>query len=198
MSHRRGAHLRPGEHPPGRLQTVIPYGFYPSRSGATISSGARRNSTTPLRQVQLRRGSRTANRCTTCARPRTGRTPTSRGRTTRRIAEPLRRQRPCAFRPVPSHRRRARPCRVVEVTSAQLLADLRKQLENAVAQSATDPFGFGFPWNTFDTTIPRRRPGRDGGRVRRAHGHENLRRLRLAVARQHPRSKRLGHVAHRR
>jgi endoglucanase len=33
-----------------------------------------------------------------------------------------------------------------------LLADLQKQLNKAIAQSAKDPFGFGFPWNTYDTT----------------------------------------------
>jgi endoglucanase len=35
---------------------------------------------------------------------------------------------------------------------AALVADLVKQLNKAVAQSATDPFGFGFPWATYDTT----------------------------------------------
>ena len=40
----------------------------------------------------------------------------------------------------------------VDVTRAQLLGDIRKQLDRAVAQSGADPFGFGFPWNTFDTT----------------------------------------------
>ncbi len=38
------------------------------------------------------------------------------------------------------------------VTKAQLLGDLAKQLDKAVAQSGADPFGFGFPWDTFDTT----------------------------------------------
>jgi endoglucanase len=38
------------------------------------------------------------------------------------------------------------------VTKAQLLGDLGKQLRKAVAQSDADPFGFGFPWDTFDTT----------------------------------------------
>ena len=38
------------------------------------------------------------------------------------------------------------------VTQAQLLADLKKQLDAAVAQGGTEPFGFGFPWNTYDTT----------------------------------------------
>jgi endoglucanase len=38
------------------------------------------------------------------------------------------------------------------VTKAALLADLKKQLDGAVAQGATDPFGFGFPWATWDTT----------------------------------------------
>ena len=38
------------------------------------------------------------------------------------------------------------------VTQAALLADLKKQLDKAVAQAAKDPFGFGFPWNVYDTT----------------------------------------------
>jgi endoglucanase len=38
------------------------------------------------------------------------------------------------------------------VTQAGLLSDLKKQLDKAVAQAGTDPFGFGFPWATFDTT----------------------------------------------
>lgn len=37
-------------------------------------------------------------------------------------------------------------------TQAALLADLQKQLNKAIAQSATDPFGFGFPWSNYDTT----------------------------------------------
>jgi len=38
------------------------------------------------------------------------------------------------------------------VTRAGLLADLKKQLDKAVAQGATEPFGFGFPWDVYDTT----------------------------------------------
>jgi len=37
-------------------------------------------------------------------------------------------------------------------TPAALLADLKKQLDHALAQAATDPFEFGFPWATYDTT----------------------------------------------
>lgn len=40
----------------------------------------------------------------------------------------------------------------LEVTRPQLLGDLKKQLDKAVAQGSGDPFGFGFPWDTFDTT----------------------------------------------
>src|SRR5215510_11556426 len=40
----------------------------------------------------------------------------------------------------------------LEVTQAQLLADLKKQLDRALTQAATDPFGFGFPWGVYDTT----------------------------------------------
>jgi endoglucanase len=37
-------------------------------------------------------------------------------------------------------------------TVPALTADLKKQLDKAVAQSAADPFGFGFPWAAYDTT----------------------------------------------
>jgi len=40
----------------------------------------------------------------------------------------------------------------LETTQSALVADLQKQLNKAIAQSATDPFGFGFPWATYDTT----------------------------------------------
>jgi endoglucanase len=39
----------------------------------------------------------------------------------------------------------------LEVTRADLVGDLRKQLDGAEARSDGDPFGFGFPWSTFDT-----------------------------------------------
>jgi endoglucanase len=39
----------------------------------------------------------------------------------------------------------------LEVTQAALVADLKKALDRAVAQSATDPFQFGFPWTVWDT-----------------------------------------------
>jgi endoglucanase len=38
------------------------------------------------------------------------------------------------------------------VTKAALLGDLEKQLDAAVARAGADPFGFGFPWATWDTT----------------------------------------------
>jgi endoglucanase len=37
------------------------------------------------------------------------------------------------------------------VTEAGLSANLRQQIEAAIAQSRHDPFGFGFPWDTADT-----------------------------------------------
>jgi len=40
----------------------------------------------------------------------------------------------------------------LEVTQADLLADLKKQLDGAVARAGRDPFGFGVPWNTYDST----------------------------------------------
>ena len=40
----------------------------------------------------------------------------------------------------------------LETTQAALVADLVKQLNKAITQSAADPFGFGFPWAAYDTT----------------------------------------------
>jgi endoglucanase len=40
----------------------------------------------------------------------------------------------------------------LEVTKAALVGDLKKALDGALAQAATDPFQFGFPWATWDTT----------------------------------------------
>ena len=40
----------------------------------------------------------------------------------------------------------------LEVTRAGLLADMKKAIDRAVAQAATDPFGFGFRWDVWDTT----------------------------------------------
>ena len=38
------------------------------------------------------------------------------------------------------------------VTQPALLADLRRQLDRAIARGRKDPFRFGFPWAAFDTT----------------------------------------------
>lgn len=37
------------------------------------------------------------------------------------------------------------------VSQTELLNDMEKALGNAITQAGTDPFGFGFPWNTYDT-----------------------------------------------
>ena len=37
------------------------------------------------------------------------------------------------------------------VTKAQLLSDMAKQMTNSITSSAGDPFGFGFPWDSYDT-----------------------------------------------
>jgi endoglucanase len=40
----------------------------------------------------------------------------------------------------------------LETTQAALVADLKKALDGALAQAGSDPFQFGFPWATWDTT----------------------------------------------
>ena len=54
------------------------------------------------------------------------------------------------------------------VTQAALLADLKKQLDKAVIQAGSDPFGFGFPWAAYDTT------SHGGGLVVMANEYDNL------------------------
>ena len=54
------------------------------------------------------------------------------------------------------------------VTQAALLADLKKQLDKAVTQAGSDPFGFGFPWAAYDTT------SHGGGLVVMANDYDNL------------------------
>jgi endoglucanase len=49
-----------------------------------------------------------------------------------------------------------------------LLADLKKQLDKAVTQAGKDRFGFGFPWNTFDTA------SHGGGLMIMANEYDNL------------------------
>jgi endoglucanase len=38
------------------------------------------------------------------------------------------------------------------VKPVAVLGDLRKQLDGAITQAGRDPFGFGFPWNAYDST----------------------------------------------
>jgi endoglucanase len=40
----------------------------------------------------------------------------------------------------------------LETTQSALVADLKKALDNALTQAATDSFQFGFPWTVWDTT----------------------------------------------
>ena len=54
------------------------------------------------------------------------------------------------------------------VTQAALLADLKKQLDKAVTQAGSDPFGFGFPWAAYDAT------SHGGGLVVMANEYDNL------------------------
>src|SRR5262249_34423039 len=40
----------------------------------------------------------------------------------------------------------------LEVSQTDLLKDMRQELNNAIAQANSDPFGFGYPWGVYDTT----------------------------------------------
>ena len=39
----------------------------------------------------------------------------------------------------------------LQISRADLVSDLKEQLDNSIAQAKKDPFGFGFPWAAYDT-----------------------------------------------
>ena len=86
----------------------------------------------------------------------------------------------------------------LETTPSALLGDLKKELDGAVAQAATDPFGFGFPWDTYDTT------SHGAGLAVMASEYDTLvgsgvyADPGVGLAVEHPRRERLGLLVHRR
>ena len=70
----------------------------------------------------------------------------------RRHAEPLRRERARPLRAAPGDRAGAATRPGSTTTQRRCSPTCRRQLDGAVAQAATDPFGFGFPWAPWDTT----------------------------------------------
>ena len=82
------------------------------------------------------------------------------------------------------------------VTQADLLSDLKKQLDKAVAQAGTVPSGFGFTWAAFDTTSHGAGLVVMGKRVRSSHEQHRLCKLRGPVAGEYPGSQCLGGFTH--
>jgi endoglucanase len=138
-------------HPKGRLLTVVPFGFYPERSwtddmelGATelyfaLASGGVPASV-PHRDplVYLRGAARWAHTYMTGPGD---------------AADTLNLYDTSGF----AHYDLVRAIRDagnpsgLATTQGALLGDMRKELNDAVAQGATDPFGFGFGWAHWDT-----------------------------------------------
>ena len=137
---------------PGRLQTVIPYGFYPEKEwrddlewGATelydaLSAGpvpAGVPNADPM--YYLRKAAHWAHAYITGPNDATD---------TLNLYDVSGLAHFELYRAI----KRAGTPGGLEVTTAQLVGDIAKQLDKAVTQSGADPFGFGFPWDTFDTT----------------------------------------------
>ena len=138
--------------PDGEPRHVIPFSFYPetewrerprARRGRAVLRGRERRPpgrAAPHRPVVLPAAGRPLGE-------RLHHRPGRRGR----HAQPLRRQRARPLRAPRAIGQAGNPAGL-ETTQAALVADLKKALDGAVAQAATDPFGFGFPWATWDTT----------------------------------------------
>jgi endoglucanase len=139
-------------HPTGRLLTVVPFGFYPEKSwtddmelGATelyfalASGGAPANAPQRDPLVYLRAAAKWAHAYMTGPGD---------------AADTLNLYDTSGF----AHYDLVRAIRAagnpsgLATTPDALLGDMRKELDNAEAQGATDPFGFGFGWAHWDTT----------------------------------------------
>ncbi len=165
----------------------------PRRSGATTSSGERPSSTTRCQRVRRRPERRIPTPCITCGQAAHWAHAYITGPYD--AADTLNLYDVTGLAHFELYRaiEHAGNPSDVEVTKAQLLGDLRKQLDKARCTERHRPFGFGFPWDTFDTT------SHGAGLVVMAAEYDELtgtnalRRLRLALARQHPRRQCLGH-----
>ena len=140
-------------HTPGRLLTAIPYDYYPEvewrddmELGATELYLALADGGTTVPGLTASDPSRT------CASRLTGPGPTSTGPTTppTRSTSTTSRVSLTTSCGAPSPRPAIRPGS--QVSPDDLVADLGKALQGAVAQAARDPFQFGFAWNQWDTT----------------------------------------------
>ena len=92
---------------------------------------------------------------------------------------------------------RAQHATGLAVTTAQLLADLRGQIEKGIRIGAKDPFRFGFAWDQWDTTT------HGAGLTVMADEYDALRPARVrglgaALAGRHPGQQRVGSLADRR
>jgi endoglucanase len=153
MPARRRAHLRPGRHlPSGHLTTIFPFDNYPETEwrgdlewGATELAIALAQGTPPAglphrrADFYLRQAAHWAHAYITSADDAAD---------TLNLYDATGVAHYDLYRAI-GHVRHAGG---LQVTRADLLADLKRQLDGAVAQSRRDPFGFGFPWATFDTT----------------------------------------------
>ena len=84
------------------------------------------------------------------------------------------------------------------VTTAQLLADLRGQIEKGIHIGRERPVPLRVRLGPVGHHHARRRADRDGGRVRRADRPARVRGLGAALARRHPGQQRVGRLADRR
>ena len=84
------------------------------------------------------------------------------------------------------------------VTTAQLMADLRGQIEKGISHRRRGPVRLRVRLGPVGHHHARRRADRDGGRVRRAGRPARLRGLGAALARRHPGQQRVGCLADRR
>ena len=79
-----------------------------------------------------------------------------------------------------------------------LRGDMKKALDGALAQGATDPFGFGFPWDVWDTTTHGAGLSVMASEYDQLTGTSTVRGAGRPLAGQRPRRERLGPVADRR
>ena len=84
------------------------------------------------------------------------------------------------------------------MTKQSLLNDMAKQISNSVANNASDPFGFGLPWGTYDSISHGAGLAVMAAEYNYLKRNQQLRRRLAALAREYFRRERLGSDFHRR
>ena len=181
---------------PGSLLTVIPFSFYPEDEWRDdLELGADRALLRARRAAACPPACRTPTRRSTCRRRRTGRTPTSRARTTPPTRSTCTTSAASRTTSCTGRSTQAGNPGGLETTQAALRRRPQEAARRRGRAGGDRPVPVRVPVGDVGHDVARRRAVGDGEHVRRAHRHHDVRRLERPLAGEHPRRQRVGRVA---